>query len=90
MNAAPNLATCSAAYWSAYARGYGDGCLRGYETHRAEIEAADQAMWAACSRKVRAQANSPRYAQLCDRRGEPHRAARARINERRIGLPVIL
>lgn len=89
MSAAPNLATLPERDWRTYLAGYAAGCAVGYETHRAEVEVADQAMWAACSRKVRAQANSPRYSQLCDRRGEPRRAARARMHERRIGLPVI-
>ncbi len=81
-----DLVTCSDTYWRAYMRGYEDGCARGYELAVAAVEAADQAMWADSSRTVRAQANSPTYAQLCDRRGEPHRAARARMHERRLGL----
>jgi len=81
-----HLVTCSDTFWRAYLRGYTDGCAAGYELHRAEIEAADQAMWAECSRQVRARANSASYAQLCDRRGEPHRAARARMHARRLGL----
>jgi len=48
--AGPALVTCSQPYWSAYLRGYSDGCTVGYETHRAEIEAADDELWAACSR----------------------------------------
>jgi len=84
--ASPCLVTASTPYWSAYLRGYTDGCAVGYDLHRAEVEAADDAMWADCSRKVRAQANSPTYAQLCDRRGEPERAERARVHERRLGL----
>lgn len=78
--------TCSPTYWRAYTRGYEDGCARGYELAVAAVDAADAAMWADCSRKVRAQANSPTYAQLCDRRGEPERAARARMHARRLGL----
>ncbi len=86
MNAAPNLATISERDWRAYLAGYTAGCAVGYETHRAEIEAADDKLWAECSRKVRAQANSPTCAQLCDRRGEPERAERARAHQRRLGL----
>ncbi len=81
-----DLVTCSDTYWRAYLRGYTDGCGVGYELHRAEVKAADDKLWAETSRKVRAQANSPSYAQLCDRRGEPERAERARAHERRLGL----
>ncbi len=84
--AGPCLATCSGAYWAAYARGFGDGCARGYQLAVAAVEASDAALWAECSRKVRATANSPRYSTLCDRRGEPGRAERARAHERRLGL----
>ncbi|MGI8693510.1 MAG: hypothetical protein ACR2JK_11535 [Geodermatophilaceae bacterium] len=84
--AGPDLVTCSQPYWAAFVRGYADGHLAGYELHRAEVEAADAAVWVACSRKVRATANSPRYSALCDRRGEPERAERARAHERRLGL----
>lgn len=74
--AGPCLATCSGAYWSAYARGFGDGCLRGYELHRAETEADDDAMWAEAVRRVHAVAKSPSYSTLCERRGEADRAER--------------
>ena len=84
--AGPCLVTASEPYWRAYMRGYEDGCARGYEQHRAEIEAADDKLWAECSRKVRAQANSSTYAQLCDRRGEPERAGAALAHARRLGL----
>ncbi|CAN5232931.1 hypothetical protein BH20ACT5_BH20ACT5_14100 [soil metagenome] len=84
--AGPDLTTCSATYWRAYMRGYEDGCLRGYLQHRAEVDADVDALWADASRKVRARAGSATYAQLCDRRGEPERAERARAHERRLGL----
>jgi hypothetical protein len=83
---AVDLVTCSPTYWRAYARGYEDGCARGYQLAVAAVEAADQAMWAECSRQVRARANSASYAQLCDRRGEPERAERARQHAHRLGL----
>ncbi len=84
--AGPDLVTCSQPYWAAYLRGYTDACAVGYEQHRAEVEATDDAMWVACSRSVRARANSPTFAELCDRRGEPERAERARAHCRRLGL----
>lgn len=84
--AGPNLATCSGPYWAAYARGYAYGCLRGYETHRAEVEAAEAETWAVAVRNVQAAARRASYATLCDRRGEPYRAARAGLHERRLGL----
>jgi len=36
--------------------------------------------------QVHAQANRGRHSQICDRRGEPERAERARQHERRLGL----
>lgn len=84
--AAPCLATCSAPYWAAYVRRLVDGYGRGHRDAVAEIEAADEAMWAEAVRRVHAVAKSPSYATLCDRRGEPDRAERARTHERRLGL----
>ena len=81
-----DLVTCSDTYWRAYLRGYTDGCGVGYELHRAEVEAADEAMWAEAVRRVHAVAKSPSHATLCERRGEPYRAERARAHERRLGL----
>ncbi len=88
MSVAPNPCTMHPLYWAAWIDGFAAGHFAGYELHRAEIDAADQAMFAETSRRVRQSANSPRFSTLCDRRGEPHRAARARMHERRIGLPV--
>lgn len=84
--ASPCLVTASEPYWRAYLRGYTDGCAVGYETHRAETVAADQAMWAEAVSRVHAVAKSPSYATLCERRGEPNRAERARAHQRRLGL----
>lgn len=84
--ASPCLVTASEPYWRAYLRGYTDGCAVGYETHRAEIEAADDVLWAEAVRRVHAVAKSSSYATLCERRGEPERVARARAHERRLGL----
>ncbi len=86
MSAVPNPCTMHPDWWTVWLAGFTAGHLAGYELHRTEADAVDEAMWAECSRQVRAQANSPTYAQLCDRRGEPERAARARAHARRLGL----
>lgn len=84
--AEPSLATCSAPYWAAYVRGLVDGYGFGHRDAVAEIEAADEAMWAEAVRRVNGVAKSPSYQELCERRGEPDRAERARTHERRLGL----
>ena len=84
--AGPNLATCSGAYWSAFARGFEHGCGVGYELALAEADAAEQAMWDEAVRRVHAVAKAPSHRVLCERRGEPDRAERAREHERRLGL----
>lgn len=86
MIAGPDLATCSEPYWRAYLRGYSLGHVAGYEQHLAEVDAADNAMFSEAVRLAQATARQPRYSQLCDRRGEPERAARARAHERWLGL----
>ena len=82
------LATCSDAYWRVYMRGHVDGHLagfaRGVEHHREQIEAADAKLWAEATRRVHTTAKQPSYATLCDRRGDPDRAARAREHEQRL------
>ena len=67
--AQPCLATCSVPYWAAYVRGLVDGYGRGHRDAVAEIEAADDAAWDDCSRRVRAVAGSPSHATLTARRG---------------------
>ena len=81
-----NLATIREDYYRAWLAGYSDGVTYGVARALADIEAADDRAWAELSRQVRKQAASPRYSQLCDRRGEPDRAERARDRERRNGL----
>ena len=58
---------------------------------RAELEAGwdddEDAHWTPeVVSTVHRQANRPRYSQVCDERGEPEKAARARHAERRLGL----
>jgi len=73
-------------YGRAYDDGRSDGYASGYAAAVADIDAADDAMWAEESQRVRSQASSPRYSQLCDRRGDHDRAEVARVHERRMGL----
>lgn len=82
----PNLAAIPAAFWRAWLAGYSEGVEYGYGRALDDQEAADDAVWAELSRRVRAQARSPRYSQLCDRRGDHVAAGRARDCERRNGL----
>lgn len=88
--AGPCLATCSPAYWAAYMRGHNDGhvdgYVRGHNDVQDEITADDDELWSRAVHNVQATALRPTYATLCDRRGEPERAERARAHERRLGL----
>ncbi len=83
---AVNLALISEPFWRAYLAGYTDGVAYGVARALADMEAADDRAWAELSQRVRKQANSPRFSQLCDRRGEHDRAERARDRERSNGL----
>lgn len=60
------------------------GCRIGWTDGYAAAEADMQAAWSALAAKVRARAKQPTHAELCDRRGEPERAAQARANEQRV------
>lgn len=83
-----NLATIPDAYWRAWRAGYGEGYAHGISRALDDIDADDDRAWAELSRQVRRQASSPRYAQLCDRRGDHEQAECARDRERRNGLDV--
>lgn len=74
-----DLATCSAAYWAVYMRGVEDGLLRGYELHRAEVEAAEDAMWAEAVRRVQLVARAPSFEVLSERRGDRATSAREHV-----------
>ncbi len=76
-----DLATCSPAYWAVFMRGHVDGYMRGHRDAVAEQDAAEDALWAEATRRVHAVASSPSFAVLCDRRGDPERAKRARAHE---------
>lgn len=84
--ATPNLVTMRADYARAFVAGYSEGFALGYARALDDLEAADDRAWAELSRTVRRQASSPRYSQLCDRRGDHDRAEAARELERRNGL----
>lgn len=84
--AGPSLVTASEPYWRAYLAGYTDGCAVGYELVLAEADTADEALWSRVVANVQATARRPSYTTLCERRGEPERAERARAHERRLGL----
>ncbi len=73
-------------WFQAYSRVYSEGFQHGYERALAEVDAADDRMWADLARRVRKQAQSPRFSQLCDKRGEHARAEVARSHERSMGL----
>ncbi len=83
---AVNLALIRADYWRAYLAGYSEGFQHGVTRTLDDIEAEDAQAWAELSRTVRKQASSPRYSQLCDRRGDDDRADIARQHEHRMGL----
>ena len=82
----PNLVTMRPDYARAFTVGYLEGVAHGYSRALDDIESADDAAWANEARRVRRQASSPRYSQLCDRRGDHDRAEAARELERRNGL----
>ncbi len=84
--AGPRLTTCSEPYWHAYARGYEDGCRRGYELHRGETEAAEAERWDDLSRRARAMASEPSFLELSRRRADVHAVARAEAQRRVLGL----
>ncbi len=84
-----NLAHVSDAAMRTYCAGFGDGFLEGMAQAFAEIDAADDRMWAELARPVRKQAASPRFSQICDRRGDHEKADRARRWEREHGLALI-
>jgi len=84
-----NLATIPSGYARAYMAGYREGAEHGYARCLDDLEAEEDRFWAVCSRTVRAQASSPRYSKLADRRGEPERADRAREWERANGLGTV-
>lgn len=58
------------------------GWSDGYDAAERDLQAA----WSALAAKVRAlgKPTSLTYAERCDRRGEPERAAQARANEQRV------
>lgn len=62
------------------------GCRIGWSDGYDAAEADMQAAWSALAAKVRAlgSPSSVPYSTVCDRRGEPERAARARANEQRV------
>ena len=67
---------------ASYALGFMHGLDRGRE--QADDEAA--AHWSGVASYVKRTAGSPRYSELCERRGQPADAARARAQEARLGL----
>lgn len=69
-------------FWSGYAAGFIDGIDRGRELAETEAEAAWASM-AATIRKVGGAFSRP-FSELCDLRGEPERAKRARAHEIRV------
>jgi len=81
-----NLATIPDGYARAFMAGYSEGFQHGVVRALDDVEAADDRAWAELSARVRRQARSPRFSQLCDRRGDPGRAEVARAHERRMGL----
>lgn len=81
-----NLVTIPESYARAFMAGYAEGYQHGVARERADVQAADDRAWAELSRRVRSQANSPRFSQLSDSRGEHERAEIARAHERRMGL----
>lgn len=85
----PNLVTMRPDYSRAFIAGYSEGFAHGYAAALADVEAADDRVWAAVSRQVRRQSASPRFTQLSDRRGDHERAERAREWERANGLAPI-
>lgn len=89
VTATPNLVTMRPDYARAFTAGYAEGFAHGYARAMADVEAADDRAWAELSRTVRRQASSPRYSQLCDRRGDHERAQRARDWERANGLGTV-
>lgn len=76
--------------WAAFAEGHHHGYLEGFErgaeVTRAEIAEAEAAAWARMREHVRMLANLPKYADLCEKRGEHEKAAanRALLRERGI------
>jgi hypothetical protein len=71
-----------------YACGEFWGTVRGIDIGRrqreAEIDAAEQAAWVQMREFIKALNRSVPYSELCEIRGEPERAERAREHERRI------
>jgi len=84
-----NIASIPESYWRAYLAGYGDGVQYGVARALADEEAAEDRRWSELSARVRKQANSPRFSQLADRRGDHDRADRARQWERANGLGTV-
>ena len=84
-----NLATIPDGYARAFLAGYCEGYQHGVVRALDDIEAADDRAWAQLSKRVRAQASSPRFSQLAARRGDHERADRAREWERANGLGTV-
>jgi hypothetical protein len=69
-----------------YGRGFARGWQLGLAAGRQDADDEAAAAWAPVAARVRRNAGAPSFAEVCDRRGEPGRAARAREQEVRLGL----